>query len=209
VLNDELIALEAALRAPRPVHLKRKDGQGRMPFDFYETDYYTIGRCLGAIEKLGIVPARILDLGAGSGRWGEVARGVWPGAIIAGVEVREVEQPAYYDIWLTGSFPECMERIWLRYDLVIGNPPYVRSEPFIRSGLRVLSQNGHLGFLLKLSFLASQGRRDGLYQEFPPLEVNVCSKRPSFQENGGTNATEFGYYIWQKGYRGETRVRWL
>lgn len=195
----------------RSVHLERKDGAGRMPFDFYETDYGTIERCLQRMNDL-VIPrerVRILDLGAGSGRWGEVARRFWPKALVTGVEIREVEKPETYNCWITGSWPECADRLGLDYDLIVGNPPYLRAESFTRSGLAKLTDNGHLGFLFKLHFLASQGRRDGLYKEIPPLELNVCSKRPSFQENGDTNATEFGYYVWRKGYQGETRVRWL
>jgi len=203
-----LASLDASFRAPRSVHLKRADGLGRMPNDHYETDYSTVERCLAALEVQVTRPC-ILDLGAGSGRWGKVARRLWPSAFIYGVEIRDVERPEKYDGWLTGDFPVCAHQIRLEYDLVIGNPPYACAEAFVRAGLLLLRDGGQLGFLLRLAFLEGQGRRDGLFKEFPPRAVEVCSKRPSFSEDGKTNATAFAFFIWQKGYRGEPRVRWL
>jgi hypothetical protein len=76
----------------------------------------------------------------------------------------------------------------------MGNPPYSHAEEFVRQGYDLLSVGGSLIFLLRLAFLEGQARRDELFQDMPPYQVAVCSKRPSFSGDGKTNATAFAVF---------------
>lgn len=183
--------------------------------DFYPTDLGTVGRILDRYRLLPSrnrhyqYPRRILDPGAGTGNWGRVARDYFPISHITGAELRDTWKPPDYNEWVLGDFPKCYAGLFPSYDLVMGNPPFKVAEEFVRVGLPLLHEEGHLIFLLRLAFLEGQGRRDGLFTEFPPKAVWVCSKRPSFQEDGKTNATAFAAFVWQKGWEGNTSLDWL
>ena len=153
---------------------------------------------------------RILDPGAGSGRWGADCRNLWPQAWIAGVEVREVRPADAYDQWVTGAFNELTiadpePGTW---DLVIGNPPYALASQFIEASLHYLRPGGRLLFLLRLAFLEGKGRGGGLFREHPVKRVEVCVNRPSFTDNGRTNATAYAFFLWERGWRGGTTLEW-
>lgn len=180
----------------------------RRPFDHYETDAGTITAALGLIAE---PPGTILDIGAGTGRWGEAARDRWPDAALMGVEIQPGLYNAAYDGWLEMPFPECggeCEKFG-GYDLVFGNPPYRNVEAIVTAAIDLLSPTGRLMFLLPLRFLEGQGRRDGLFKSNPPYAVHVCSKRPSFQDDGKTNSTAFAVYLWSRNYCSQTELRWL
>lgn len=166
--------------------------------DFYPTDYKV---CLAALKLLpqGRVFDRILDAGAGTGVWGLAARYLYPQAHIVGVELRGVKPHAAYNEWFHRSYKGSrLDPV----DLGIGNPPYKLAEQFVLRSLGLLAaRRGVLLQLLQLNFLASQGRRTGIFAKYPPLAVYVMSRRPSFihdwSENAGnTDATEYAIYIW-------------
>lgn len=188
----------------------------RRDHDFYPTDLGTVTRIL---EKYRLQPSekrhfryprRVLDPGAGSGNWGKIARELWPITNITGCEIRpDAPRPAAYDTWLVGDFVSIYQGMFPAFDLVMGNPPFKPAEEFVRVAWELLHPDGYLIFLLRLSFLEGQGRRDGLFAELPPKAIWVCSKRPSFTEDGKTNATAFAAFVWQKGWSGDTALEWL
>lgn len=213
-------------------HMTRLDGQGRMADDVYLTDYPTIRRTLDRFvelyphyggDDLAFKP-HILDPGAGTGRWGEVCRERWPGARIDGVDIRGLPKPDAYTNWHTGMdflnaglllkndrevFPKIGGRFAVGYDLVIGNPPFKLAEPIIRESLGLVAHHGHVVLLLELRFLESRGRGAGLFAEHPPRFIHVCSRRPSFQEDGKTKPMAYAVFHWEKGYRGRPEVTFL
>ncbi len=154
-------------------------------------------------------PLRVLDPGAGCGSFGKGARELWPLATITGCELRDIPPPEVYDRWLWGDYPTLYRGMFPAFDLIMGNPPFKLAEPFVRTSLPLLLPGGHLVFLLRLAFLEGQRRRDGLFAEFPPKAVWVCSKRPSFSGDGKTNATAFAVVVWQQGWDGRTDLSWL
>jgi hypothetical protein len=69
---------------------------------------------------------------------------------------------------------------------------------------------------LKIQFLESTGRRE-LFKKYPPKRVWVssaritCAKNGDFQkmkESGGSAAC-YCWIIWEKGYEGETTLKWF
>ena len=68
---------------------------------------------------------------------------------------------------------------------------------------------------LKPTFLEGK-RRESFFQANPPLKIHVFSFRAyvakdgdftSIQVNG--NAIAYAWFVWEKGYKGETVVDWI
>lgn len=188
----------------------------RAEHDHYPTPRYTVESAFDLLLRHDpdFPGLFIADAGCGNGIWGEVARERWPLAWIDGIDVREVPKHETYQGWWTGDFLQLPDvgypDYWIvKSHLVMGNPPYRFAEEFVRKALEFTYHGGYVLFLMRLAFLESQRRRDGLFKEFPPRFVGVCSKRPSFTGDGRTNATSFAIFLWQKGYSGLPTLEWL
>lgn len=186
------------------LHTNRELLPERRTFDYYPTPLTTIS---SALDRLDITPKYVLDPGAGAGAWGEEVHRRWPGAHLYGAEAQMLPAHPDYGSWVHGDFADYEPEV--RFDLVVGNPPYAHAESFVRRSLSFCNPGGVVAFLLRLAFLEGQARRDGLFTEHPPYEVSVCSKRPSFTGDGKTNATAFAMIYWTPNFRGETRLSWL
>jgi len=148
-------------------------------------------------------PWRILDLGAGEGAWGEAAREHWPSAFIHGVELRRVTKPASYSLWSIIDMQEWNQCYAAQpFDIVIGNPPYCLAEQAVRIGLERVRDGGYVMQLLPITFLTSQGRRDGLFKEYPLYSYAQYSQRISWTDNGKTPPRDHALYLWKKGWGG-------
>lgn len=171
-------------------------GKKRRKHDFYETPEPLVRAALGLlpVHKQDMV---ILDPGAGRGVWGRAARNRFPKAEIIGVEPN-FSRPKEYNEWWKSDY-RFLTNTSQKADWVIGNPPYRLAEEFVRTSLDLLRPGGMLCFLLRLAFLESSKRGNGLWKEFPPSSVHVLMERPSFTENGKTDETAYGIYIWCKG----------
>ena len=70
---------------------------------------------------------------------------------------------------------------------------------------------------LKTTFLEGQKRYERLYKNTPPKYVLQFSKRVLYAKNGkfatmrngGGSAVSYAWFVWQKGYIGETNVKWI
>lgn len=165
------------------------------------TDHYATPRNL-ITATLEAVPAHhrftsALDIGAGDGRWGQEVLQQFPKVnIMAGVEITDQPKPEGFTLWcphvdfLTWE-PPCM------FNLIVSNPPYYIAEEIIRKAWTLLEPGGEMIMLLRLAFQASIARYKGLWKELYPIEIMVCSRRPSFY-GGGTNGTDYGVFVWHK-----------
>lgn len=179
--------------------------------DHFPTPMPLVGVCVARIAELAIDPApRILDVGAGDGRWGMVARRYWPDATIVGVEIRDVEAEAAwrknYDYWLHCNFLslkavpyDCPDQ----FDVIIGNPPFKIAQRLVKRCIANLAPSGYLNFLLRLGFLCGQRRNRDFWPSYEVQHFDLCPKRPSFSVDGGTDMTEYGLYRWQEGFKGQ------
>lgn len=181
----------------------------RREYDYYATERSLIWAALTKYAPLE-EPISILDPGAGDGRWGQAALKFYKGrGVLTGIELREEERPAGFDFWYAGrnflGFNPAQ-----KYDLIVGNPPYgprVKGVPmaewFVRKGYSMLSNaRGHMIYLMRLSMLAGIQRSRGFWREFPPVDVAVVSRRPSFYGRS-TNATDYAVYHWIKSEKPE------
>lgn len=183
----------------------------RNPHDVYETPEPLVRKVLGVTTK---DHQRILDVGAGSGVWGRVARHRWPTSAIFGVEIRDLPKPDFYDYWYPGDFMR-LEGV-KDFDLIMGNPPYSSKQypklagQIVLKSLDMLVDGGMLILLLKTEFLNTQWRFENIFKHTPPWEVSVCVQRPSFYGNAKTNSIEYSAFLWFKGEAPfGTRINWM
>ena len=96
---------------------------------------------------------------------------------------------------------------------IITNPPYKYAQKFIEKALEVIKDGNKICMFLKLQFLEGKGRRE-LFKKNPPKVVYVSSSRLNCAKNGKfendrSSAVAYAWFIWEKGYKGETIIRWF
>ena len=99
-----------------------------------------------------------------------------------------------------------------KFDIVT-NPPYKYAIQFVKKSLEILPQDRYLAMLLKLTFLEGDGRLK-LFKKDPPKNVHVYSRRIACAMNGdfstmGSSSVAYCWFIWQKGFQGETSIGWI
>lgn len=78
------------------------------------------------------------------------------------------------------------------YAVVITNPPYSLALPIIETSLQL---SRCVVMLLRLNWLAS-AKRAAFLQSNPP-DIYVLPNRPSFTEDGTTDATDYAWFVWR------------
>lgn len=99
---------------------------------------------------------------------------------------------------------------------IIANPPYKYAKDFIEKALSIVHQGNKVAMFLKIQFLEGKERKK-LFQAFPPKIVYVsssrilCAKNAEFERmiEGGGSAVAYAWYVWEKGYTGDTIIKWI
>lgn len=96
---------------------------------------------------------------------------------------------------------------------IVTNPPYAYAQEFVEKALTIIPEGHKVCMFLKLTFLEGKRRRD-LYRFNPPCRVWVSSSRLLCAMNGDFehikgSATAYAWFVWEKGYKGETIVKWF
>ena len=94
---------------------------------------------------------------------------------------------------------------------IITNPPYKYAKEFVEKSLKLIPEGNKVAMFLKLTFLEGQ-KRKSLFKNNPPKTVYVYSKRQECAKNGkftGSSAVAYCWYVWVKGYKGETVIEWI
>lgn len=100
---------------------------------------------------------------------------------------------------------------------IITNPPFNIAQEFIEKSLSILDNKGKCCMFLKIQFLEGKKRRE-FFKEFPQKTVYVFSERQSpmregkeTDENGKkwSSTMCFAWFVWEKGYKGETIIKWI
>lgn len=192
------------------------DGSRRRVNDFYPTP---LGHARAALAfwrdrlwdgRLEI--HRALDPGCGSGIWGQALRielgnQTW----LMGCDIRsDLGIKGWYDL----VYDRCdftaagFRPVGGAFDLVIGNPPFSHAEAFVRKSLTLVRTGGWVAFLLRQNFSGS-GARIPLWGAMPYKARANFSNRPSFTNNGRTDASEYSMYFWQRGWQDVPREYWI
>ena len=98
---------------------------------------------------------------------------------------------------------------------IVTNPPYKLATEFVYKTLETIKEGNKVAMFLKLTFLETQKRKE-LFIKHPPKIVYVsssrlgCSQTGEFDGNGNTiSAIAYCWFIWEKGYKGETIIKWF
>ena len=95
---------------------------------------------------------------------------------------------------------------------IITNPPYKYCSEFILKSLDAVSDGHKIAMFLKLTTLEGQKRYEDIYSKFPPKTVYVYSKRKECAKNGkfgNSSAVCYAWFVWVKGYQGDTVLKWI
>lgn len=100
----------------------------------------------------------------------------------------------------------------ISYD-ILTNPPYKYAKEFVEKALEIQKDGYYTVMFLKIQFLEGQARKQ-LFNEYPPKYIYVNSARQICYINGDmskkmSSATCYCWYVWEKGYKGESIVRWI
>ncbi len=96
---------------------------------------------------------------------------------------------------------------------ILTNPPFNLAEKFIEKSMELLESGNKLFLFLKIQFLEGQKRKE-LFKKYPPKYVYCYSARQKCARDGEfekyTATTQFyAWYVWEKGFEGETIIRWV
>lgn len=99
---------------------------------------------------------------------------------------------------------------------IITNPPYKYSLEFILKALDIIPEGRKVAMFLKVQFLEGKQRKS-LFINTPPHTVYVsssrilCAKNAEFDRmrDGGGSAIAYAWFVWEKGYKGDTILKWI
>lgn len=96
---------------------------------------------------------------------------------------------------------------------IVTNPPYKYAQEFVEHALNKIDEDRKVCMFLKVLFLETQSRRK-LFDKEPPKTIYVSSSRINCAKNGdfktyNSSAIAYAWFVWIKGYKGETVVKWI
>lgn len=96
---------------------------------------------------------------------------------------------------------------------IITNPPYKYAKEFVKHALDIVPDGTKIAMFLKLTFLESKSRKE-LFLAYPFKTLYVSSNRLRCAKNGDfknnkKSAVAYGWYVWEKGYKGEPIIKWI
>lgn len=96
---------------------------------------------------------------------------------------------------------------------IVTNPPYKYAREFVEQALRIIPTGFKACLFLKVTFLEGKARKE-FFRKYPPKTIYVCSGRVPCAKNGDFNkypssAIAYAWYVWEKGYQGETVIKWI
>jgi hypothetical protein len=97
---------------------------------------------------------------------------------------------------------------------IVTNPPYKYALEFCQHAYDLVP--GKVAMFLRLQFLEGK-KRKAFFSASPPWRVFVSSSRLLCAKNadfngmraGGGSAVAYGWFVWKKGFAGETVVSWV
>lgn len=99
---------------------------------------------------------------------------------------------------------------------IITNPPYKYAKEFVYKALELIPDGRKVCMFLKLQFMEGKARKL-LFEKYPPKTIYVSSSRLLCAKNadfngmraGGGSAVAYAWYVWEKGFNGDTIVKWF
>ena len=96
---------------------------------------------------------------------------------------------------------------------IVTNPPFRYALEFVQKALELIPDGRKVCMFLRIQFLEGKARRK-FFDEFPPQTVYVATSRIKCAMNGDFegakgSAALYTWFVWEKGWKRETRVRWI
>ncbi len=181
-----------------PVVYTNKPIPERAENDFYPTPQGLVKLALEQVSWIHLGRLKVLDIGAGTGVWGDVLRHMYPDKNIslAGVDIDERHtKPDSYNNWLTEDFNDSF---FIReyFDVIMGNPPFKNVEKIIRHAFKFLKPRGQMVMILPNGFVFTKGRIKLLHEDFSPEYVVNVANRPDFTGKG-SNPNDYLIVKWR------------
>jgi hypothetical protein len=97
---------------------------------------------------------------------------------------------------------------------IITNPPYSMCNEFIERSIGLIPEGNKVAMFMGLNFVEGKKRKMFL-QKYPIKTIYVSSSRLNCAKNGdfvkykANSARCYAWFIWGKGYKGSTEIRWF
>lgn len=97
---------------------------------------------------------------------------------------------------------------------IVTNPPYKIAQSFVEKSLNSVSKGRKVCMFLQLRFAEGQ-KRGLLFKQNPPKVIYVsssrinCAKNGDFKKYGNASAIAYAWFVWEKGYTGDTIIKWF
>lgn len=224
------MAQKELVRLPSETDAQYARRQNDVNHDAFPTpDWAVAVACQWMLETLlidfpGKPTLRILDAGAGDGRWGYYMRKTIeethlldhyfpasatthrPQVHLTGVEIRNY-QPHHdvYDEWVVEDFLCYLPK--QRFHLIMGNPPFGKpladmAEKFVHHAMpmTIKYQSGAKGyacFFLRNSFMNGTKRASRLYTQYPITYLIPFADRPVFIGEASDSKTDYSMFAFR------------
>jgi len=172
--------------------------------DFYATDPAAIDLLVKKVE----LPKQILEPACGSG--------------CLSVRLEELGHEVKSCDLIDRGFGEVQDFFKMTEPPFIGdyaivtNPPYKYAKEFVLHALELVPDGSLVCMFLKTTFAEGKGRFNSLFRIYPPLKVLQCVERVLCAKNADFttrkkegSAVAYAWWIWQKGYNGQTILDWI
>lgn len=178
----------------------------RVENDYYATPHEST-KLLLEVEKF---QGDFIEPCVGGGHIAEMLKEYYPNSEIVGVDLinrgyKNTIVSNYFDYSFDGNYN------------VVTNPPYNLAQEFLEHSMEQLQEGKKVAMFLKIQFLEGVKRKE-LFKKYPPKIIHVFSKRQKPWRNG-SNVDEngkpwsstmcFAWFIWEKGYVGQTVINWI
>ena len=95
---------------------------------------------------------------------------------------------------------------------IVTKPPYKYAQQFVEHALSKVDVGRKVCMFLKVLFLEGKARKE-LFNKYPPKTIYISSSRINCAKNGDfdtytSSAIAYAWFIWEKGYCGETIIKW-
>jgi hypothetical protein len=97
---------------------------------------------------------------------------------------------------------------------IVTNPPYKYCNEFIEKALSLIPLGNKVVMFMGINFVEGKKRKEFL-EKYPIKEVWVsssrlnCAKNAEFLKYNFNSARCYAWYVWEKGYTGETILKWF
>lgn len=192
-----------------PLGASNHTRQEREKYDFYATSPEAVRKLFDANTDFTL-PEVIYEPACGTGCLSEIMK-------------REYGKKVYsYDIVDRGYGDGIKDFLQTRElpkdcNCILTNPPYSLATEFIVHSMRLLQDEGLCVMFLKTTFLEGLNRYKKIFSVTPPIFIFqfisriLCAKNADFErmKNGGGSAVAYAWFIFKKGYKGNTTVKWI